>query len=271
MTWPLIDSAKSQTGGVNTANGNAITLTASGTPHNKGAWSELITAADIDYTGIWIFTNTGVSVSATDTSTLLDVGFGAAASEVSVVGEIGLGFANSVRAIYLPLYVPAGTRVSARIQSVVVSETLVVWCMLVGGGGYGPPLVGRQAVTYGANTGTSGGVAMTVPGAANTKGAWTQITASTTAPIRWLLACVMGPAGDNNITNQEGLVDIGVGGAGAEVVVIANIKYSLSGAEALTCHLVSVPVWIPTATRLAARYQQSAGNDTPNIILIGFA
>lgn len=270
MTWPLIDAGITQTGGVDTSTSLPTTVTGSGTAHTKGAWSELVGSTTHDAWGVVLLAADGPGTSATDTSMLVDLGIGGAGSEAVLVGDLAWGHAGNARSVLLPIHVPAGSRLSARLQGAVISDTLALSCITLGGGGWAPPLVGRQATTYGANAATSGGVALTFAGSANTKGAWTEIVASTTAAMRWMAVCVAGPAGDNNFTAGNGLVDIGVGGAGSEAAVLSNVPYQLTSAELVLGSFVSVSVNIPAGSRLSARFQVSAGNDPVNVVVVGF-
>lgn len=91
--------------------------------------------------------------------------------------------------------------------------------------------------------------AITTPTTANTKGAWVQVIASTSAKSSLLR---LGPQNTWNGTQMNGvLMDVGVGAAGSEVVVIADLAVGC-------CHTVlNIPIAIPSGSRVAVRVQQS--------------
>ncbi len=147
----------------NTAIGT--TVTASSTINTKGSYSQLIAAATYDSYGFWlgIF---GVSTAATDTSQLLDIAIGAAASEVDILSNFLTGSRSSTVSVggptyyFIPLFSPAGSRVAARVQGVISSDTAVVSIMLNGGHSQIGPIF-NCCDTYGADTADSGGTAHT--------------------------------------------------------------------------------------------------------------
>lgn len=103
---------------------------------------------------------------------------------------------------------------------------------------------------------SSYGVNLAVPGAANTKGAYTQLVAS--APFS-VCGLVLSMQVD---TNTGYLVDIAVGGAGSEVVIVPNIPFGIFGTGGGDTHGILqhfIPVSIPKGTRIAARFQNAAG------------
>jgi hypothetical protein len=90
---------------------------------------------------------------------------------------------------------------------------------------------------------------------ANTKGSWYQLVASTLFPTSYLMICVRFANSDYNY-----LMDIGVGGAGSEVVIIPNIHFSRSSNTAWNTSFTIIPVNIPAGTRIATRAQSSTAN-----------
>jgi len=121
---------------------------------------------------------------------------------------------------------------------------------------------------------SSSGTLLTAITAGNTKAAWTQIVASTTNPLRWLLACFSGPVDEATWTSRTALIDIGFGAAASEVALISNIAGSWSTSESYTGNPILIPCQLPAGTRLAARYQADATSgaptERPSVVLIGF-
>src|SRR5579872_5107115 len=117
----------------------------------------------------------------------------------------------------------------------------------------------------GSNTGTSLGTTVTT-GTSNNKGSYAQLTASTPHDTNFMLVMISptstGPTG--------WAVDIAVGGAGSENVVIPNIiaaGASVANASTAWCAL---PVSIPAGARLAARAQATSGASTIQVSVILF-
>lgn len=106
------------------------------------------------------------------------------------------------------------------------------------------PIIGARIESIGANTSGSVGTVVTASGTANVKGSWTQLVASTEFTSSRLMVMIV----SNNLTTY--LLDIGVGGAGSETILIPDIHYSGSN---LFPFIVDVPVGVPAGSRLAAR------------------
>ena len=109
----------------------------------------------------------------------------------------------------------------------------------------------------------SNGTLLTGSASTYTKGAWGQLTASTTTDINWLL--VQGVS--FGWFGRAIALDIGVGGAGSEVIVVANLNYS--DLNAVTA-LYMLPVSIPAGSRIAGRFASNSANDFFNLLVTGF-
>jgi hypothetical protein len=118
-----------------------------------------------------------------------------------------------------------------------------------------------QNVQRGPNVaGDSMSTSMTVTGSgtAHTKGAWTQIFASTTVDSGWVV--LMPDDVAVSATNTATLVDIGVGAAGSERVVVADINVGGWG------HGPSfqAPLFVPAGSRVAVRLQSAVVSKVMN-------
>ena len=141
-------------------------VTAAGSANTKGSYSTLIASTAYDAYGIMIeFYNTAVA--STATSQLTDIALGAASSERVVIpnlfsGNAGtsIGAQNAGNAFFFPLFIPAGSRISARMQSLIASDTVNVKVTLFQWPINGVPTIER-VTAYGVDTGDSGGVAHT--------------------------------------------------------------------------------------------------------------
>jgi hypothetical protein len=257
-----------------TAGGTVVT--ASSTIHTKGAYAELITATAFDTCYVEILMS-GASVAATATSILVDIAIGAAASETDIISNLNAGGASIFstantstggQKYAFPLYIPAGSRVSARCQALISSDTVNVAIRLLGGP-TSPVWAGQQVTTYGANIGTSLGVSV-AQGISDAEGTFTEITSATTAPMSWL-SWGVGTAADTTIIGGTALIDVGVGSA-TETVVMENFMYGQGNSEAIGfVGFAGVPVSVPTGQRLAARLSRDTGGgaEAHDVILYG--
>lgn len=104
----------------------------------------------------------------------------------------------------------------------------------------------RQATTIDAS-----GANVTAGTPANTKGSWVALTASSPWACDGFYLSVLGGTG-----GADSLIDIGIGGAGSETVILSD--YMLSSSTSFTdCAEVYVPLPIKAGTRIVARSQAS--------------
>ena len=114
---------------------------------------------------------------------------------------------------------------------------------------------GQSAVAYGYDAATTAGVTLT-SGTANTKGVWAEIIASTTQSSNWMMVHI------TNLVSATGyLIDIGIGAAAAEYVLIPDLMVS-NGRTKEVGFSVSFPVHIRSGVRLAARCQAVTASST---------
>lgn len=191
-------------------------VTSGGSANTLGSFAEII--ASLDFDAFWIsigFVNTGAT--ATNTSTLVNFYKGANGAEEATpfIPNILAGWSSTIdnitmlpRWIHFPLYIPAGTRISAKAQSAQLSKSVRTLIRLQGGG-RPPQWMGTRVECLGANTGTSKGTDLTAGGASE----GTFVNMGTTGP-EWGYVMPM-TQGNTDLTqnNSWGLVDIGVGDA----------------------------------------------------------
>jgi hypothetical protein len=230
----------------------AVTVTASATVNTKGAWVQCFAATAVDSAGL-VMQPDDVQVSATNTSTLMDIGVGAPGSEQVVVPNINIGGWGHGAMFQAPLFIPAGSRVAVRIQSVIASKALPLRLNLI------PTPVLADACqwceAWGIDTANSKGLTLTTPTTAGVKTAWQQISAGITrdtSVIAWSLA----NAGSNISANKGGF-DIGYGPSGSEVPLMQDARWEQLGTEQFRpCQFV-VPCNLPAGTRLAVRWDST--------------
>lgn len=233
-------------------------LSASATANTKGAWLELIASTAEDFDRLLVMFSQATS----NVSHLLDVGIGAAGSEVVIAPDIHTSAGNNASEWFeVPRSIPAGTRIAVRNQCSTASSQLRVG--VVGSkGGWFTPQGGGDIAAYGAATADSGGTSIDSGATANTFGAWVQLTASTGADVK---ALAVRTGGKNNVTptTGQGLLQIGVGAAAAEVGLF-EVPFQIGTTRDNFGPMPPswFPVSVPAGSRLAARWMSTVTDAT---------
>lgn len=258
---------RAETGGAVGASSDGTPVTANASANTKGSYTELIASTAFDAQAIMI----GFGLQSVNGSMLFDIAVGGAGSEVVVIPDIlsASKNCNEAQSFILPFSCPAGSRVSARCQGTTGAMTKEIVVTLVSRW----MLPFSRLTTYGAATGSSRGVSVDGGGSANTKGAYTQIVASTTNKIRalWILT---GHQADTTRTTCNYLMDFSIGGAGSEQIVLGDLILGCDANHDSILPAVFGPFFvdIPSVTRLAARCQCSiitAGDRAFDVTVIG--
>lgn len=248
-----------------------ITLTASSSAHTKGSWVTIIDPIPYNVQALIL-----VSDQCTAPLCLTDFGLGAAGSEQVIIPNVPVQIGNlaieHMCPCLIPLSLPSGQRLAGRAQASVGLE-VVTWNVILIGGGYSNIMGLGRVVNYGAVTGTSRGTSIDPGGTANTKGAYTQIVASSSRPIKWLCVCLCGQA---NLSPASALwqIDIAVGAAASEVIVAHDLLMAADagGADTFKPAFYSFPCYIPSGTRISARAKCTSTDATDrlfDIVLLG--
>lgn len=109
------------------------------------------------------------------------------------------------------------------------------------------------------------GTNATSGGTAHTMGAWAQMIAATSADVYGILAVVTTNAAPG--TNTSGLADIGIGGAGAETVIVPYVDIGFEGTNSGVVRAKHIPVFIPAGSRLAWRWQSARTSTATGLTL----
>ncbi len=235
--------------------------------HVKTPWAEIdaSTAKTVDFIDVYLLNS---ALSATNSSALLDIAVGAVGSEVVIVSNLPVGYGNQwSNRIRVPVRVAAGVRLSVRVQGVRVSALHAQAFdlrRLPDGAGRGPD----HLVTMGTNLATSQGVVVPAATVANVRTPWVEVVASS---IERFSAVILGVqfAGDT-ITSGNLVVDVGIGPAGAEVVVVPDVPYSANTAEFIQGWTDSLfAADIPAGSRIAVRMQNAQLANPIDITVIG--
>lgn len=268
--WPLWSGGNGgyQTCGVDPATTTLTQVTADAAANTKGAYAQLTAATVQDASGFLL--HTGLP-SAGGATYLLDLAIGGAGSEQVILSNFLLadqkGTQNNSGAtgVFIPLKIPAGVRVAARLQCSTGGASLRVGLTLFDGG-FLLPEGFQRCTTYGANTATSSGTATNAD--QNAMGAWGELTASTTNPIRLLYVAPIVALADTALTSTTVLFNIGVGAAASEVEVVSDIPILGSVFEdaAHPRFIGPFPVNIPAGSRLAIQHQSNNSADMHDML-----
>jgi hypothetical protein len=248
---------------------SSVTVTADTAAHTKGSWAQLIASTPSNASIVRIAISS-VSTTGAETSTLLDLATGASGSEVAFASNIAIGGTLNTN-LDIPLQIPSGTRIAARIQSVVTGgKTATVSATLINDGNYTTAPTSVDVINAG-DTATSKGTAF-----AGASGTWVQAVSSTTRAYR---AIVMAFASQtNNSAATASTVagqgwEVGVGSAGNEVS-FGNFRFSTTANENFQANYPTTAFAIagrsiPSGSRLAVKHPIAANPDRYGFCLIG--
>lgn len=191
----------------------------------KSSWVELTSssgiAAKLVYVGVRHDSN------ANGPEYLIDIGTGAASSEVVLIPDIphmpGNASNDSMMTYYGPFQVDvaSSTRWAARVEAQATFQDLDIGVILASE--LLPELSSISYNAYGITSGSSPKMVVIDPGeTANTKGSYSQITASVSSTAEWVTFSI-GQNTNNALEDYLCLVDVATGSAASETVKIANI------------------------------------------------
>lgn len=268
-TFPAVGMATS------TSQGTQIAIpTANST---LGAVTQLVASTDDEANG-FIVMLTAISGGTSSAQILVNIYVGGSGSEVAVVSGIQMGKAASSlgaqRFVTVPINIPAGTRISARMQADSYTNCPNVNCTIIPLGiGFSSVLPCDTSETWGVSTTTSLGTLATADSTANVKGPWSQMIASTGINSQQVVVQLQRAS----LADGRYRLDIGVGGAGSEVVAIGDISFVCGvdgGTNAsqycsrdMTLH---IPLTIPEGSRVSMRIQANGGSGTAYASIIAF-
>ena len=238
----------------------AATITASATAHTKGAWTQIIASTSANSSYIHVDTS-GVGATGVNTAMLLDIATGASGSETAIVSNIAIGAATGVE-LSFPFKLASGTRLSARIQAVVTSDTASVRVSTINAGDYDASPTSVDVI--GGDTATSEGIRFS-----GASGTWVQATASTSRAYRAVAIVLSGH--DATLGNVTGNYGVGVGASGSEVE-FGTCRHGFTANENSSTappylHLFGRS--IPSGSRLAVKHPISANPERYGFNLIG--
>ena len=104
------------------------------------------------------------------------------------------------------------------------------------------------------------GTTVTASATTHTKGAWTELIASTGADAEGIYVKVVGVGISGTVTSM--LMDIGTGGSGSETVLLPDLLVGYAGADQTMGRTYFFPVAIASGTRISARCQSAVSSGT---------
>jgi hypothetical protein len=269
-----------ESAGYVTSSTTGTTVTSHATPGTDGAWTQIIAATANDWYAFTLIQHYGDSGAAG--RGLIDLAIGGAGVEFAIVTGLpvcklaAITRTSSFR-LWLPLHIPKGARISARVHRSDVAS-LPVRIQLIGETvstrGL-PPF--RRATTYGEDLANARGTVVDPGASANTLGANTQIVASTTNPIRALYLAAMKQDASVVSGSATWAAELYVGAGGSEVVIVPEVLLWEENSTTDLSHAFGLgmgpfPVNVPAASRLSAKARcniSTAGAREGQLIVLG--
>lgn len=241
----------------------ASTVNASASPNVKGVWAELCTSTPWDADALLVH----LQINSSTVGALMDFAIGAAGSEIPIVENVLIAQPSRLSTyLHVPKQIPAGSRISARVQATNGGQAIAVQAMLMRGSFWSNPPAGN-VLTYGADTTDSGGQVIDPGAVLNTYGSWTQLSASTARDISAVFLMVGNRQNAAPVDAAGSFwLDIGYGAAASEIAVIAGLRFGSSTA-ALYGPLPAMwlPASIPAGSRLCARARAATTDATDRL------
>lgn len=244
------------------------TLTGSGTANTKGSYVEFEDSTTFASNYIEIHLGNGAS----NRQQAVDLATGAGGAETVVVPNMlsdtnGTSSHVSSCAFRLPLAIAISTRVSMRVAvNSTSSDTIRAAITLIASGDTEGP---TSYVNYGYDSSDSGGVSVDPGAMANTKGAYSELTSSTSAITQIICVNVTYKANTAG-TSAFFAVDIATGAGGAEVVLIPDLRFqqgwTASQATGIKDRTRTFLTYIPASTRIAAAASSDLTDATDRLI-----
>lgn len=255
--WQLFESVQqfSMDGYDPASPSRLMTITPDASANTKGSWTEIVTASTFNASAITVYVQSARGTG----DYLFDIGIGASGSEQVLFSNlsVSLGCPSCEEsfsfALRLPVAIPSGTRISARAQG--TNTTSYRKVRLGIGLDSSNASSGGNLITIGANTTDSGGVEIDPGGVADTKGSWIEISSATSEDIKKVFFC-FGNKENTSFRNGRWKIDIGIGAAASEQVIIPDIPMiaDTQGSLALLPNpSLMYNIYIPAGTRIAVR------------------
>lgn len=244
-------------------------VTASSSVNTKGSYAQLISSTDYDSYGFFL-----IPANATDpnvaTTMLFDIAVGGSGSEVVVLSNImlttGTNNSNGQVTALIPIFIPKGTRIAARCQSVISSQQINLTILMLGGGSVAPWQTYAGAETLGADTANSRFSGHTA-GSSGTYSTYADFGGTSSRAYKAIMPLLQQQT-DTTMTSLTMWLRIGIGGTTLAqwFTVWANTEYTV--AIYPNCPMM---VNIPSGTQFQCQATCSTTADSDfSIGLLGF-
>lgn len=242
-------------------------LTGASLINTKSAYIPICQSLEFNASGIMACNGISTPGAGIAPDSYIDIAVGAAGSEIDIVRNMIVGGVRAEEAIYYNfdrLSIPAGSRISARYQTSSTGTTtdLIIIPYL---DDISDVLTLGRVITYGLIPTTTSAAVIDPGGSANTLGGWTALVASTINPVHSMLIY------HSNILNAalsaaRFLIDIGVGAAGSERVVLTYPLITGSSSDMVLPRVFGpLHLNIPVGTRISARARCSINDATDRL------
>lgn len=248
-----------------------VLVTGGGSSHALGSFATIASATEFDSWAVAL-TFHSTMTAATQTDALLNIYIGGSGNETLLIPSMLAGwvvtYADSTerRPTYLPLHIPAGSRLTAKCQGLQTNKTMYVGLRLFGGG-QPPHWVGRGVEALGVNIGSSRGTNIT-PGTTS-EGTFVNMGTST-YDYGYVLPMLQGGGSDVDMA-EDGLgVDVGVGDALYRGLENFTFHNAIDERVSRTFAKMGAATRIPAGTTLQLRGQYvGASTDVLDAALYG--
>jgi hypothetical protein len=243
------------------------TVTAHASVNTKGNWTQLIASANFDAYGVTLLIASDTPA-AVAVANLYDIGIGANPNEAVVISNypnVTTSNITGTHSMFIPVFIPKGSRVSCRKQSNTTAQTGSVVIFLHGGFSAPPWKSFAGAEAIGVDTADSGGVTH-VPGSTGSESTWADLGSPTSRQYGALIPRVL--AGSDTITSSGvGHVEFGINS-----VTLAEFIFVSTTAEAMGPIHPSIPIYgnFPASTQFMVRAEmQGTPDDNYEFALMG--
>lgn len=247
-----------------TGNAEQTVVTSSASANTRAAsYTQLSSSTAVYSQGLLL----GCAPGTSNVHYAVEIGVGAAGSEVNVIQDFcGAGNSRQTQWMYMPVIIPAGSRLAGRVTASSGSTSVVVYTHLVDAGVMGLPAPGRMYAL--GVTPTSGVYGTDVTTSVTSHNAtWTQVVASCPADIR---ALTFQMHTTNTAPASQGLqLQVAVGAAASEVVIVDSVNFTGGGGGDQVGNGPTgwFPCQVPAGTRVAARVE---GSSTADVVTVAF-
>lgn len=259
------------------ANTSNTEVAGGGSANTKGSWIDLGAVTSFAYEALTVSLHSGGDISPIVIDAMLDLGISDGTNRWTIVPDLYCPFRKLIReqgyTLTLPIHVPEGAQLSARVATHAVQESVNVSVIGHASGLGGTPGFSRAVTLF--TPSSSRGVAIDPGGTANTLGSWTQLTSGSAADIGGMFGLLGYNADTARTASAKMLLDIGIGASGFESVVYPRALVCWGATRDGPSNGVRIPPFacaVPSNTRVVARAQCSdnvAGDRTVDLALYG--